>query len=504
MAPLSARSSSPPPPESPVAALYRKGDVIVGKYRLERVLGQGGMGVVWAARDTVLDVEVAIKLIAWAGKGDRARLTKRMLQEARTAAKVRHGAICHAYDFGETAQHDPFVVSELLDGETLAGRMERDGRIPAIEAVRLLLPIVAGLASAHSRGVVHRDVKPDNILLSHDLAGRTQPKLLDFGVARCIDADTKLTVDGTLLGTPDYMSPEQARGKGGIDGRSDVWSLCVVLYHAITGRLPFTGESYNGVLWSVVNEAPQPITELGAGDTALWRVLDRGLRKDPEERWESMSELGEALAWWAHDNGARDDVCGTSLRTTWIERNGSDRHLDLPDSFPPSSRRMDADIPPSAAETLPPPGPPQGHDATLAGRAATRYSIPPARRRAILVALGAILVASGIGIGLGLATREPGPTPSFAAPPKTHQPRGDEVPHRATAPVTRPSPVPSTSAAASAELASPASSEPRAVHSQPAKRKQTAQPTPSAKPPPQAPASPVIPRTEPDEHELGF
>ena len=344
--------SSEAPPSSAGGSGYHTGDVIAGKYRLVRVLGQGGMGIVWVARDTVLDVEVAIKLIAWTGRGDRKKLTKRMLQEARTAAKVRHGAICHAYDFGETTLRDPFVVSELLEGETLADRMAREGRISGTEAVRLLLPIVSGLATAHARGVVHRDVKPDNIFLSRDFGGRTQPKLLDFGVARFVGADTKLTSDGTLLGTPDYMSPEQARGQGGVDQRSDVWGLCVVLYHAVAAELPFSGASYNTVLWSVVNEAPTPITELGAGDSGLWQVLHRGLRKDPDERWKSMDELGEALALWAYDHGVRDDVCGTSLRTNWIERSESDLRVDLPDSVPPSSRRSPARIPPAAIETL--------------------------------------------------------------------------------------------------------------------------------------------------------
>jgi len=503
----------PPPPElppspappTPAGAGYRAGDVIAGKYQLVRVLGQGGMGIVWVARDTVLDVKVAIKLIAWAGKGDRAKLTKRMLQEARTAAKVRHSAICHAYDFGETARRDPYVVSELLEGETLAERIEREGRIPAIEAVRILLPIVSGLQSAHSRGVVHRDVKPDNIFLSHDLAGRTQPKLLDFGVARFVGSDTKLTVDGTLLGTPDYMSPEQARGQGGVDGRSDVWSLCVVLYHAMTDRLPFTGDSYNGVLWSVVNEAPEPITELGAGDTVLWRVLDRGLRKNREERWESMYELGEALALWAYDNGVRDDVCGTSLKTTWIDTSQSDLRIDLPDSVPPGSQREDPRVPPSAAETLPPPGPPEAQPSTLAGRASTRYSLPPGRRRAILAVVGAMLVASGIGIGLGLGVKKTETTAVPSAPTRIRQPTAPAAPGADSVVQDQERRAPEESAPA--ESAPSSSTSAASVRPQPvprnARQKPGPRPTVPTGPPSPQPPTPAT-RAAPDDLELGF
>ncbi len=504
MPPPSAHSSSPPP-APPEGAGYHAGDVIANKYQLSRVLGQGGMGIVWVGRDTVLDVNVAIKLIAWAGQGDRVKLTKRMLQEARTAAKVRHSAICHAYDFGETARRDPFVVSELLEGETLADRMERDGRIPATEAVRILLPVVSGLHSAHRRGIVHRDVKPDNIFLSHDLAGRTQPKLLDFGVARFVESDTKLTVDGTLLGTPDYMSPEQARGMRGVDGRSDVWSLCVVLYHAVAGRLPFTGDSYNGVLWAVVNETPDPLTELGAGDTALWRVLDRGLRKDPEERWESMYELGEALALWAYDNGVRDDVCGTSLRTTWLETSVSDLRIDLPDSVPPSSVRADAPVPPSAAETLPPPGPPEAQGTTLAGRANTRYSLPPARRRAILAVVGALLVASGVGIGLGLGVSQTEPKPAPTAPTRPQWPSLVAAPGQPSVAGAEPSSTPDGSAPLPGKPTSSASASPVRGHIPPPESRRTPLQPPAAQTTSPSPKSHLVaPRAKPDEHELGF
>jgi serine/threonine protein kinase len=297
---------------------YRAGDLIEGKYRLTRPLGEGGMGVVWVAKNVPLDLDVAVKLIALRGGSNRSVLAGRLLQEARTAARVTHPAICRTFDFGETHLGDPFVVSELLHGETLAEVLERQLRLPAVLAVQTLLPIADGLALAHAHGIVHRDVKPENLFLARDLAGRIQPKLLDFGIARRVDGDAPGNADSGLQGTPTYMSPEQVRGRPA-DFRADVWSLCVVLYQSITGRVPFSGEHHDQILGRVLTEDPLPTTAAAAGDEALWRVLKLGLRKRPEERWNSVRELGEALARWLLDHGVREDLSGASLRTTWLE-----------------------------------------------------------------------------------------------------------------------------------------------------------------------------------------
>lgn len=175
------------------------------------------------------------------------------------------------------------------------------------------------MVDAHSKGVVHRDVKPENIFLSHDNVQRLQPKLLDFGIARFVEADQKLTQDGTLLGTPHYMSPEQARGEPIVDARSDVWSLSVVLYELVTGALPFDGDNYNALLWAIGHDEPTSALDYGAGDAVLSAIIDRGLRKHPGERWGTVRELGEQLAAWLHSQGLREDICGVSLRATWLE-----------------------------------------------------------------------------------------------------------------------------------------------------------------------------------------
>ncbi len=299
---------------------YAVGDVVDGRYRLVRPLGQGGMGTVWVADDEVLEVAVALKLVSLRNRGPQQHtLTARLLQEARTAAKLTNPAVCRVLNYGKTQLGDPYIASELLDGESLGDMIARVRRCSAVEAVRLVLPIVDALASAHARGIVHRDVKPDNVCLARADSKRIQPKLLDFGIARVMHSDSKITLEGALLGTPDYMSPEQARGEGETDGRTDVWSVAVVIYELITGEVPFAGDNYNRVLWAVINQEPRPTTLHGAGDAALWSILERALAKDPNLRWQSMRDLGVALANWLYDRGVNEDVCGASLRSAWIE-----------------------------------------------------------------------------------------------------------------------------------------------------------------------------------------
>ena len=297
---------------------YHAGSVIGGKYRLIRPLGAGGTATIWVAHNQVLDVEVAIKLMKLASEA-APTLSERLLTEARTAARLGHPAIVRVFDFGLTSAGDPFVVMELLQGESLGELLARESRLSAIRGVQLLLPIADGLASAHAKGIVHRDVKPENIVLARDEAERLQPKLLDFGIARFGEAKSRITLAGAVLGTPDYMSPEQARGEDVVDHRTDVWSFCVVLYEVLTGRTPFDAPNYNALLNSIIHDDPAPITDHAAGDQNLSRILERGLRRTPEDRWESMRVLGEALALWLYEHGEREDVCAASLKTAWLD-----------------------------------------------------------------------------------------------------------------------------------------------------------------------------------------
>src|SRR4051812_25470913 len=277
--------ASPPPSESSESRregkVHRPGEVVDGRYVLIEPLGKGGMGVVWKARSTALEVEVAVKLVR--GTTPSAEAFKRMAREAHAAARLGHPAMATVLDFGATPDGDPYVVMELLHGESLGEVLGRERRVETLRAIGLLLPIMDGLREAHDKGIVHRDIKPENLFLSKTTRGRLQPKVLDFGIAKleqATDSSTRLTQDGAVLGSPGYFSPEQARGETDIDFRTDIWSISVVLYELITGELPFTGPNYNALLMSILKDSPKPITSYGFGDEALWRIVQRGLHRD--------------------------------------------------------------------------------------------------------------------------------------------------------------------------------------------------------------------------------
>jgi eukaryotic-like serine/threonine-protein kinase len=295
---------------------YAPGFVIASKYELTRVLGEGGMGSVWLARNLALDADVAVKLIRPVIALDES--SQRLLGEARAAARLGHPAIVRVFDFGTTELGDPFIVMELLPGETLADVLDRQGRLPASQAVQLLLPIASALAAAHAKGIVHRDVKPENVVLVRADGGDVvMPKLVDFGVAIQTGSGRRVTTAGAIVGSPDYMSPEQARGSPEIDERSDVFSFAVLLYECVAGERPFSGESARMVLTSIVEDEPTPTTHLLAGDEALWTLIRRGIAKDPALRWASMREFGRALAQWLVENGVDVDATGASLALHW-------------------------------------------------------------------------------------------------------------------------------------------------------------------------------------------
>lgn len=314
--------------DAPAAfARYTAGNLVGDKYRLVELRGQGGMGVVWVAHDHVLDVPVALKLLDLDQQQDAKALGRRLLEEARAAARLGHASIVRVHDFGLTRQGDPFLVMELLEGEDLAALLERERRLTPTHAVQILLPIVHALAAAHDKGIIHRDVKPENIFLTRDGSG-ILPKLLDFGIARTMDRPTKLTLDGSILGTPDYMSPEQARGESA-EAPTDQWSLCVVLYELITGSCPFHGDNYNALLCSIIEDPVAPRLGAAFGGAELWRIIMRGLEKTSQNRFPATLDLGRALAAWLLEQGVREDVSGTSIRRRWFPElgNGSDASI---------------------------------------------------------------------------------------------------------------------------------------------------------------------------------
>jgi tetratricopeptide (TPR) repeat protein len=260
----------------------------MGPYRLLREIGGGGMGTVYEAEDARLGRRVAIKLLPPEYSRDR-RAKERFLREARAAAAVDHPNLCTVHDVGESDGR-LYLVLSFYEGETLRERIRR-GPLPLAEARDVAIQVARGLARAHEAGIVHRDIKPANVMLTR----RGEAKILDFGIARLQGDPASLTRTGASWGTPAYMSPEQARGET-VDGRTDVWSLGVMLYEMLAGRRPFGGDSLEAVVSAILTREPEPL-EGGRPDVLpeLARVVERALAKDPARRYGSASELLEDL-----------------------------------------------------------------------------------------------------------------------------------------------------------------------------------------------------------------
>jgi eukaryotic-like serine/threonine-protein kinase len=262
------------------------------RYELLRPLARGGMGQVWVGRHLGLDRLVAVKLIEETSAGQG------LLTEARLLAKLRHPNVVQVFDCGTDATGTPFVVMELLEGPTLATYLEGHGALGAVAATRLLLPILDALSAVHAAGLVHRDLKPDNVVLVPSGAALPVPKLIDFGIARVTQAEAAgQTASGTFVGTPQYMSPEQIHGARG-DVRGDVWGATAVLYEAIAGRPAFVGEDVAQVFHAIVHDPPAFPAHVRDLDGKLWSVLMLGLRKLPSERHASCDVLAAALRHW--------------------------------------------------------------------------------------------------------------------------------------------------------------------------------------------------------------
>jgi serine/threonine protein kinase len=271
----------------------------LGPYRILEVLGAGGMGVVFKAEDPQLQRHVALKVLrpVLAASGSA---RKRFLREARAAAAVAHDHVVTIYQVGEE-QDMPFLAMQYLDGETLEARLEREGALSTAEIVRIGRELAEGLAAAHGQGLLHRDIKPSNIWLEGQ---RGRVKILDFGLAWIADSGDRLTDHGTVVGTPPYMSPEQARGEPA-DVRADLFSLGSVLYAMCTGRPPFQGESMFATLEKVRSESPVPVRQLNPTIPAgLAALVERLHAKNPADRCHSA---GEVAAWLAR-SGQRPDL----------------------------------------------------------------------------------------------------------------------------------------------------------------------------------------------------
>jgi serine/threonine-protein kinase len=275
------------------------GAIVAGRYRLDRLLGRGGMGEVWAAEQTITRKKVAVKFLAGAAAlSDETR--RRFIREARAACAVQHPNVVEVHDVVEADADTPAMVMELLRGESLEAKLQRDGKLALEEALSIVLRVVSAVGTAHTLGIIHRDIKPDNIFIAETPEG-TEVKVLDFGIAKIATNDdgeqtANLTATGSMLGTPYYMSPEQAFGEKRIDHRADIWSIGIVLYRCLSGQLPTQADNLGQILKVIMTRS---IPKLGAVAPELPKpisaLVDRMLGYSPSERPADLREVKAAI-----------------------------------------------------------------------------------------------------------------------------------------------------------------------------------------------------------------
>ena len=436
------------------------GQILAGKYRIERVLGAGAMGMVLAATHLALGTRVAIKIMLGGGRrGDE--LAARFLREARVAAMLRSQHAGKVLDLGTTEDGAPYIVMEYLDGEDLVSRLAARGPLPVEEAVGYILQACEAIAEAHGLGIVHRDIKPANLFLTTGVDGAPCMKVVDFGVAKQNDSDLALTRTGQAIGSPLYMSPEQMNGSRDVDGRADIWSLGVTLYEMIAGTTPFFADTLTELCARVHLGWPTPITEYRNDVPAgLEAVLMQCFEKRRERRWPNVAALAAALAPYA------------SERTRiYAERVASVAKVDVPESRPTTELPQPTDTALIAAAMRTP--------AALAGsvmraphRSPRGWGLPVV---GVVLAVG---LPAALYVGLRSRTPKPEPTVPMIVPVST----AIDAPPTSTA-IESPAP--------SALPAMPSATTP-ATATAPAPAKPTSSPpprkTPAAKPPDEMPA----------------
>lgn len=485
----------------------RPGDVLLGKYKVERLLGRGGMGVVVAARHIELGELFAIKFLLPAML-DHGEAIERFLREARAAARLRSEHVARVHDVGRMEDGAPYMILEYLDGSDLKAQIRRQGPLSIEEAVMYVLQACDAIAEAHAAGIIHRDLKPANLFLIRRPNGSSSVKVLDFGISKRTGPDeVELTGTGALLGSPMYMSPEQMARTKAVDVRTDIWALGVVLYELVIGRAPFLGQTITEVVSSVLQEDPAAPSRLRPEiPEGLDAAILHCLHKRPGDRFQSIGELAsalrEALGWTvgAGLGGVLPSMARPPLQSApSLSAVSASRPTDMraePSTaegvtlpLPPSPLRPVAALrePDPVTEPLPAPG-----TATTAGWGRTGAATSPSSRGKVIVAVGATLGVLVVGAGSWFGVRalsEPAVVAASAGAPPAVETAQPVLPPTAVMPA--PSAPDSTAAS---ELRTPEPAAPAGGATPPAIPSSSAAPKPAPVPRGVQPAGTIAPQ----------
>ncbi len=393
-------------------AVVKTGDVVEGRYRIIKTLGEGGMGTVFLAEHALIKRRVAIKILHPELATD-AEVIERFMNEARAAGTLGHPNIVESTDMGFTHDHVPYIVFEYLEGALLTDEVYRVGGLPVRRAVWIAQQIASALHAAHNAGIVHRDLKSDNVFLTDKDDALDHVKVLDFGISRFLESEDEQTRRGMVMGTPEFMAPEQITAPDSVDKRADIYALGVILYEMLTARRPFSNDDDpRALMQRIVNNAPPPLQRPEVPHAMAQMILEKMLAKDPNARYQSMVDVEAALDSFVTQGGAaktsrRSRPIAVQPDVTDVSRNS--------DVIPRPVKMLDTPWPPGQVETL---------DKPL--QAVALPQTPASRKPWVMYGMAAAgLLVGGIGIAMAMrggneapakvAAAEPAPAPLPAA-----------------------------------------------------------------------------------------
>ncbi len=343
------------------------GDLIQSRYRLIRPLGSGASGAVWHARNELIDRDVALKIMRPDVAEDAVAL-QRFFNEAKASGRVRSPSIVEILDLGQAEDGSPFLVFELLEGEGLDEKLRREGTIAPEPLLEMFVGVAKALEIAHANGIIHRDLKPANIFIGKNAQGQPVAKILDFGISKVFDTghNFTLTRTGTVVGSPAYMSPEQAGGREDIDGRADIWSLGIVMYEALTGTLPHQAANYNALMVRILTQDSDPVmTRKTDLPPSVCAIVDACLKRERDERTSNSGLLSKQM------DGAMREI--KAIRFRALGRRTTDRGVG-------ETQRRASDL-----------APPEATGAAAGGKTSGTLSL-----RSV------VLIAAAAGVALGV------------------------------------------------------------------------------------------------------